>query len=241
MLARTASHPTLRSTPGAAPRAFRRPAWTVALALLAAHAPSAAAPAGGLAPGLAPQASVAAAPSSPAGTLPPAHSSDMGATADTSTAAAKWRSPRDSSLVTVLIVRHAEKNTAMLGHDVPLTEAGAARARELRRIAGDTGVDAIYATPTQRAMQTAQPLATALGESLTVVYDTDETVRRLKTRHWGQVVVVVGHSDTVPQIVEGLTGKAVPAFREEFDLLYVVTLARDGRSTILRLRYGERS
>jgi broad specificity phosphatase PhoE len=177
----------------------------------------------------------------PAATLPPPHSSDIGAMADTSTAAAKWRSPRDSSLVTFLIVRHAEKNTAMLGHDVPLTEAGAARARELRRIAGDTGVDAIYTTPTQRAMQTAQPLASALGESLTVVYDTDETVRRLKTRHWGQVVVVVGHSDTVPQIVEGLTGKRVPAFQAEFDLLYVVTLARDGRSTILRLHYGEKS
>jgi broad specificity phosphatase PhoE len=167
---------------------------------------------------------------------------DMSSQTDSVLAAAHWRAPRDSTVATFLIVRHAEKNTAMLGHDVPLTEQGAARARELRRVVGEAGVDAIYATPTQRAMQTGQPLAAALGESLTVVNDTGEIVRRLKTRHWGQVVVVVGHSDTVPQIVQGLTGARVPSFEGgEHDLLYVVTLTRDGRSSLLRLRYGAKS
>ena len=63
-------------------------------------------------------------------------------------------------------------------------------------------------------------------------------MKRLRTGHWGQTVLVVGHSDTVPQIVEGLTGKQVPPFTAEFDLLYVVTLSRDGRSSIVRLHYG---
>lgn len=180
-------------------------------------------------------ATAAATPAAPATTK-----DTMGAAADTSRPA-RWRPSRDPSVATFLIVRHAEKNTALLGHDVPLAERGAARARELRRIAGDTAVDAIYATPTLRAMQTAQPLAEALGESLTVVHDTPEVVRRLKASHWGQLVVVVGHSDTVPQIVEGLTGTPVPAFTDEHDLLYVVTLTRDGHSSVVRLRYGDPS
>ena len=41
------------------------------------------------------------------------------------------------------------------------------------------------------------------------------------------------------QIIEGLTGRKIPGFRAEFDVIYVVTLARDGRSSIVRLRYGE--
>ena len=136
--------------------------------------------------------------------------------------------------------RLCRDRAAVHHHDVPLTAKGEARAQELLRVAGDTGVDAVYATPTIRAMSTGKPLAAAIGDSLRIVYETPEIIRRLKTRHWGQVVVVVGHSDTVPQIVEGLTGTKVPPYKNEHDLLYVVTLARDGRSTVVRLRYGER-
>jgi broad specificity phosphatase PhoE len=154
------------------------------------------------------------------------------------TSAAVPRPPRDTTLVTVLLVRHAEKNTTMLGHDVPLSAAGQTRAKELVRVAGEAGIDAIYSTPFQRTLDTAAPIAKALGLTPIRVDDTAETVKRLRTGHWGQTVLVVGHSDTVPQIVEGLTGKKVPPFSAEFDLLYVVTLTRDGRSSIVRLHYG---
>src|SRR6185369_116250 len=46
-----------------------------------------------------------------------------------------WSGPSDSALVTVLLVRHAEKNTAMLGHDVPLSDGGRRRAQTLARVA----------------------------------------------------------------------------------------------------------
>ena len=150
-----------------------------------------------------------------------------------------WSGPSDSTLVTVLIVRHAEKNTAMLGADVPLSDAGRRRAQTLARVAREAGVTAVYVTPTLRTKQTAAPVAQALGDTLTVVDSIDETVARLRTRHWGKTVLVVGHSDTVPQIIRGLTGRKAPQFGSEFDVLYVVTLARDGRSSVTRLRYGE--
>lgn len=148
-----------------------------------------------------------------------------------------WAGPSDSTQVTILLVRHAEKNTTMVGHDVPLSIEGAARAQELMRIAGEAGVSAIYATPTTRSRDTAYPIARSIGDSLTVINEVDETVRHLKTDHWGRTVMVVGHSDTVPQIIAALTGRKIPGF-SGFDLLYVVTLSRDGRSSITRLRYG---
>jgi len=150
-----------------------------------------------------------------------------------------WSGPSDSALVTVLLVRHAEKNTAMLGHDVPLSDGGRRRAQTLARVAAEAGVTTIYVTPTLRAKQTAVPVAQLLGDTLTVIDSIDETVARLRTRHWGKTVLVVGHSDTVPQIIQSLTGRKAPAFGAEFDVLYVVTLTRDGRSSVTRLRYGE--
>jgi len=150
-----------------------------------------------------------------------------------------WSGPSDSALVTVLLVRHAEKNTAMLGHDVPLSDGGRRRAQTLARVAAEAGVSTIYVTPTLRAKQTAVPLAQLLGDTLTVIDSIDATVARLRTRHWGKTVLVVGHSDTVPQIIRALTGRKAPVFGPEFDVLYVVTLTRDGRSSVTRLRYGE--
>ena len=87
--------------------------------------------------------------------------------------------------------------------------------------------------------QTALPLATAIGESLTVVDDVAETVRRLRTGHFGQTVLVVGHSNTVPDMVTALTGRPFPTPGHlAHDGMWVVTLRRDGRASLLALRYG---
>ena len=146
--------------------------------------------------------------------------------------------PTDST-TTVILVRHAEKDTVLLGSDPPLSAAGIVRARELARVLGQVKISAIYVTPWQRTRQTAQPLATRLGDTLTVVDAIDETVERLRTRHHGQIVLVVGHSNTVPQIIERLTGQPVPPYTEgEYDPLYVVTLVPGRRARVVRLHYG---
>ena len=142
------------------------------------------------------------------------------------------------STTTILVVRHAEKDTLMLGSDPRLSAAGTLRARELARILGNANVSAIYSTPWQRNRLTALPLATQLGDTLTIVDAIDETVARLR-RHPGETVLVVGHSNTVPQIIEQLTGEKVPAFTEgDYDRLYVVTLAPGRAGRLLALRYG---
>jgi broad specificity phosphatase PhoE len=145
--------------------------------------------------------------------------------------------PPESLVTTILVVRHAEKDTA--ANDPVLSAAGVARAGVLADVVGGTSVSAIYVTHYRRSRDTALPLARALGESLTVVDDTAEIVRRLRSRHWGKTVLVVGHFNTIPDIVRGLTGRAIPTFRDdEFDRLYVITLTPGGLPGLTGLRYG---
>jgi len=141
---------------------------------------------------------------------------------------------------TLLIVRHAEK-AAEPADDPPLTEAGRERAASLARMAAPSGVSAAYATQYLRTQQTVEPLAAQFG--LTTRQrdsaDIDGLVAQVLSENRGQTVVVAAHSNTVPVLVEKLTGKpAAPIEESEYDNLYVVTSWGAGQGTALRLRYG---
>lgn len=144
----------------------------------------------------------------------------------------------ESLVKTIVLVRHAEKDTAAV--DPALSPAGERRAQALLHALGGSGISAIYVTPYRRNRDTALPLAQALGESLTVVEDVAETVRRLRAGHWGKTVLVVGHFNTLPEIIRALTGRTIPPFQQdEFDRLYVVTLTPGGLPGLVGLRFGE--
>ncbi len=150
----------------------------------------------------------------------------------------------DSGATTFLLVRHAERDTLLLGSDPPLSAAGLRRALTLVHALGDAGISAIYVTEFLRNRQTAMPLAARLGDSLRVLRGRNfaEQAWRLKAEHAGQTVLIVGHSDTIPQLIEALSGCKVPAFgRNEWDALYVVTVFKDRPAKVLLLRYGEPS
>jgi broad specificity phosphatase PhoE len=148
---------------------------------------------------------------------------------------------RDPLAVTYIVVRHAEKDTTGTG-DVPLSAAGERRANELARMLADAHVTRIYATPTRRAMETGAPAARAIGDSVRVVDGTAGLLKRLRAQRPGDVVLVVGHTNTVPEIVEGLSGRRVPPFGDgEYDRMIVVVVTRPGAATVVTLRYGEQS
>src|SRR5690242_8447292 len=67
-----------------------------------------------------------------------------------------------AQLTTIILVRHAEKNTDPAVKDPELTPAGTARAQALAQMLMKSGVTAIYTTPYARTRSTAAPLATAL-------------------------------------------------------------------------------
>jgi broad specificity phosphatase PhoE len=141
-------------------------------------------------------------------------------------------------VTTVLLIRHAEPGETPPGNPT-LNPAGQARAQTLRHVAGSSGVAAIFATELTRTQETVQPLATQLGLSVTQVPAADVVglVSQIRTNHRGQVVLVAGHSNTVPQIIQELGGGTVTIADTEFDNLFVVTIHWK-RVKVLRLKYG---
>lgn len=141
--------------------------------------------------------------------------------------------------ITVIVLRHAEKTLGF--DDPPLASAGIARAERLASMLRDAGVDAIYVSDTRRARETAAPLAARL-QLRAVEYparDIEALAAQLKDHERGSTVLVVGHSNTAPQIVATLAGGSPVASLadDEYDALYVVTLNRFDPPSVLRLRY----
>ena len=82
------------------------------------------------------------------------------------------------------------------------------------------------------------PLARRLGDTLTVVDVIGETVRGIR-RHPGEAFLVVGHSNTLPQILAALTQRSeLDTLRVGYDDLFVLTLGPGRASRLVRLHYG---
>ena len=146
---------------------------------------------------------------------------------------------------TIIFVRHAEKDLSV-PDDPPLSDAGRERVAELTRQLVDAdviaGVDAIYATPFRRTQQTAAPLADALDLPINT-YDASDTESVLETileRHKGKIILVVGHSDTLPVLIANLgASKQVPPIDEnEYDNIYIISIPWFGKTKTIRLRFG---
>ena len=142
--------------------------------------------------------------------------------------------------VTVILTRHAEKAPTPKD-DPPLSAAGQKRAEMLAAMLADSGVDAIYVTELQRTQKTAAPLAERVHVAPTVIpaNDTAQLMKTIRARDNG-VVVVVGHSNTVPEIIAGLGGPTVDIPDPQYDNLFVLTVG-PSQSSLLRLHYGDSS
>jgi phosphohistidine phosphatase SixA len=149
-------------------------------------------------------------------------------------AAQQQPSPRTS---TVVLVRHAEK--ASNDPDAPLSAQGQQRAECLAHVLKDSGVKRIYVTDTKRTQQTADPLAKALGLKPTIVpaNDTSTLVRDVFYGTGGNALVV-GHSNTLPLIIQRVQAGTVPPIGEnEYDGLYVLTVMEGSSTPVLKMRY----
>jgi phosphohistidine phosphatase SixA len=167
--------------------------------------------------------------------------------------AGKPQRPADgeAQVTTVFLVRHAEKADGP-GQDPPLSEAGRQRAEALARLLQSAGVRGVYTSQFLRTQQTAEPLARRLGVTASPVplsvkpsnprEVTEESIRELTKKveaHAGGAVLIVGHSNSVPEVIRVLGGDAVPKIDESrFDDLFVVTVYAGGRAKVVHLKYG---
>jgi 2,3-bisphosphoglycerate-dependent phosphoglycerate mutase len=141
------------------------------------------------------------------------------------------------------VVRHAEKAdaTTMMTNvpDVPLSAAGEERAEALRERLKNEGIRHIFSTNYQRTKNTASPLGMHIGIG-TQTYDLRDTsfISRLKSMK--ENTLVVGHSNTVDDIVNGLAGQNLlkDLRDEEYGDLFIVK--RKGRKfSFEKSRFGK--
>lgn len=148
----------------------------------------------------------------------------------------------DEPATTVILVRHAEKKIVPPENKDPdLSMAGEVRAQELVRMFGDSGIKAIYATQYKRTQQTVKPLADKLNIAVATVdaKKTSDVVKQIRSQNAGHTVFIVGHNNTVPEIIAALGGPQLPIIPEtEFDNLYILTVPSSGPAKLLKLKFG---
>ena len=106
---------------------------------------------------------------------------------------------------TYYIVRHAEKEGQNMLSDPPLTAKGEKQAQDLKTYLQGKKIKAVYSTNYARTLATAEPTRKFFNADVKI-YDprkSDELVKELKQIRDGDVLVV-GHSNTVDDVVNGL-------------------------------------
>jgi phosphohistidine phosphatase SixA len=138
---------------------------------------------------------------------------------------------------TVWLVRHTEKADDGT-RDPALTAAGKAQAELLAVLLRDAGIEQIYSTDYLRTRDTVVPLASRIGVEITLYDPASPQVLVELLQDAAGSCLVVGHSNTIPELVKLLGGDPHGAIgHDEHDRLYQVVLLPDGsvRSTLLRL------
>lgn len=150
-------------------------------------------------------------------------------------------------VTTVYLVRHAEK-AAQPAADPPLTEAGSKRAEALAQKLSKAGIKTILTSQFQRTKLTAEPLAKQLSITATVIPVAMSTMnsRELSPEYLkdmsdratsGGNTLIVGHSNTVPELIKALGGDIVPTIDDAtYDDLFVVTVYAKGKAKVAHLK-----
>jgi len=152
------------------------------------------------------------------------------------------QSPPNQAPVTIVLVRHAEKEVVPPENKDPnLSLAGQARAQELARMFGAAGITSIYATQYKRTQQTVKPLADKLGLTAKQVeaQKTPDLIKQIRAAKPGDVVFLAGHNNSVPEIIAALGGPKLPIIPEtEYDNLFIMTVQSDGIATLVKMKFG---
>jgi phosphohistidine phosphatase SixA len=138
----------------------------------------------------------------------------------------------------VFIVRHAEK-TSQTDKDPDISLAGSDRALSISRMLRATKLTHVFVTDLKRTGQTAMPAAAhhRLKPIVLPAGDTAGLVARLKALSKDAVVLVVGHGNTIPDVVSGLGAKdKVTIADDEYGRVFVVTPVEGGGKLLTELQ-----
>ncbi len=137
---------------------------------------------------------------------------------------------------TIYLVRHAEKVDE--SRDPALSLPGQKRAIDLALHLRDAEIKKIYVSEFQRTQKTAEVLAAQIKviPQILPAKDIEKLVVMLKSET--ENVLVVAHSNTLPDILKALGAENVmPVADNEYDRLVLLQLKRDAAPTMQVLRY----
>ncbi len=141
---------------------------------------------------------------------------------------------------TYYLIRHAEKDRSNPDNPDPeLNQKGLGRAMHWAEILDGVPLDAIYSTDYERTRMTAAPVS--IKQDITVTYydPANLDINTFKSETLGKNVLVVGHSNTTPELVNLLIGEDRYSQMEDDDNggLYIVTLF-GANSSVSRLQFN---
>jgi phosphohistidine phosphatase SixA len=138
----------------------------------------------------------------------------------------------------IYIVRHAERLDQ--SSDSPLSTDGVGRSYKLRDLLRDAGVTHIFTSEMRRAIDTAKPLADALRLTPQTLAgaDVEGLASRIASLGGHDRALVVGHSNTVPQLLRALkVDTPVTIADADYDNLFIVVPTRESAPALLRLKF----
>jgi phosphohistidine phosphatase SixA len=138
----------------------------------------------------------------------------------------------------IYVVRHAERLDQSA--DSPLSTEGIGRSYKLRDLLREAGVTHIFTSELRRTIDTAKPLAEALrlappslpGGAFTAL------AARLDALGAHDRALVVGHSNTVPQLLRELKVAAPVTLADgDYDNIFLVVPAAESAPVLVRLKF----
>lgn len=143
-------------------------------------------------------------------------------------------------VTTLILVRHAEKANDGTD-DPPLTEKGETRAATLSDWLAFTDLAAIYSTSYKRNTMTVSPTASQKDLTITT-YDAgqqpEDFLTSLLEQYKGETVLVCGHSNTIPPMLNRLLGQETyeNLTDSDYNHIFIVTATALGNATVTDLQ-----
>ena len=142
---------------------------------------------------------------------------------------------------TLIMVRHAEKMDDGT-RDPSLNDIGVERAERLAKLLlEDFEVGAVYSTPYKRTQETAKPLADMIGFEIQTYDPRDPQgfIELLMEAKKGKSVLIVGHSNTTPALVNLVLGEDKYEQLDEsaYGNIFIVSIDEKGEATVEKRVY----
>lgn len=139
-------------------------------------------------------------------------------------------SAQNPATTTLYLIRHAEK--ADLSSNPELSEAGIKRAKNWATYFENIPIDVFYTTMYKRTQQTCSAIAATKQKDILFYKPEAMDLQKIIAENQGKTLLIVGHSNTIPNYINKLLGTAkyedIP--ESEFGNLYRITVTGENIS-----------